>query len=180
MDTIKYILILFFAVDFILLVGFLNHLGIFKKVEVIEKEVGPFEFIYKDYVGDYSKSGPIFDEVYKTLIINNINTTKGLGLYYDNPQTTPKEKCRAKVGVVLKEEDYQKFESIKDQYGRMTVEKTKAITTEFPYKNKMSFFIGVIKAYPTLMKYAQEKGYNTPVAIELYESDKIIYMMEIK
>jgi len=179
MKTIKYIAIAILIL-ILLLVGLMAYLGFFNKVEIVEKEVGPFEFVYEDYIGDYSKTMPIFDKVYKSLIADGITPTEGLGVYYDNPQVTPKEECRAKVGSILPKKDYDKFETMKDKYGRMTVEKTKAMVAEFPYKNKMSFVAGVIKVYPKFMEYAKEKGYETPIGMELYQEDKIIFMMEIK
>ena len=39
------------------LVAFAAYSGFFAKVEIVEKEVGPYTFIGKEYVGNYKNSG---------------------------------------------------------------------------------------------------------------------------
>jgi hypothetical protein len=54
-----------------------------------------------------------------------------------------------------------------------------SIVIEFPKKNMLSYMIGPIKCYPALMKYAQEKSYKMAAPYELYNNEKILYVMEI-
>jgi len=63
-----------------------------------------------------------------------------------------------------------------------TINATKSIVIEFPLKNSVSYMAGVIKVYPVLKKYMQEKGYKMEVPItELYATatKKIYYIAEI-
>ena len=64
-----------------------------------------------------------------------------------------------------------------------TIPSTKSIVIEFPLKSSISYMAGVIKVYPVLEKYMQEKGYKMQVPItELYDmaGKKIYYIAEIK
>lgn len=57
-----------------------------------------------------------------------------------------------------------------------------SVVIEFPLKNSASYIVGMIKVYPVLKRYLQEKGYNIQVPIsELYDmaAKKIFYVVEI-
>ena len=161
----------------LLALAFLAYMGFFGEVTVTEREVGPYTFTYEEFVGDYAKTGPVFKEINKTLRKNGIETTKGLGIYYDDPQVILKDELKSKVGAIVTEEQAFQIDDRGLKYKIMTVDKFDAIVVEFPLKNAISIAIGVNKAYPALSEYMEENGYKSAPAYEVYDYDegKIIY-----
>jgi len=167
----------------ILILALINrwYLGGFKKLNVEEKMVGPYTMAYTAYVGDYSKVGPSMDKVYEVLSWAGIFSATGVGIYYDDPAVVSGEDLRSDVGAIVVWSDITKVPQsaeikIKNIGGKQSM------VVEFPIKNSVSYMAGVIKVYPILKKYMQEKGYSNEVPVmELYDmvAKKIYYVVEI-
>ena len=141
--------------------------------------MGPYTIVYVNHTGDYKKVGPVMDELYQNLKMAGITQTAGIWIYYDDPATTPTEQLKSEVGSVINPEDISKLKDVGLTYQTKNIEKGTKIVVSFPYKNKLSYFMGPIKVYPLLNTYITEKGYATwNAAIELYdEANKVIYFM---
>lgn len=156
------------------------YYGGFKTVHFEEKETGGELFVYEDVIGDYNQSPVYMDSVYYSLIHNfNIETTRGAGLYFDNPQDVEKSKLRSRVGCLLDTTpDSLTLVKIRERHKVEELPRQKYIVTEFPHRGTMSVFVGLMKVYPAMNKYLEEKSYkdNTPV-MEIYDvpSQRIIY-----
>ncbi|MCX5781121.1 MAG: GyrI-like domain-containing protein [Elusimicrobia bacterium] len=158
-------------------------LGTFMRINVVEKEIGPFQLVYKEHKGSYNGVGKIQMEIYRDLLNNEkIDTSKGFGIYYDNPKTVKEADLRSIVGVILEEKDYVKIPKLKTKYNIMLYPKTPSMTAEFPLKNILSIYIGVMKVYPVLSKYIKNKNYEGVPSMEIYDmaGKKIIYSMQVK
>jgi hypothetical protein len=168
-------------VIFILIISYLGYMGIFDRLKVEEKEMGPYIFAYEEYIGDYAKTGPIFDKVYKELLDAGIETKLGLGIYYDNPRIVDKDKLQSKAGSIITPEQEKKIDELGLNIKVMNIEKTNVYTLDFPYKNSASIIFGVIKAYPTLEKYMLKNSINPSPSYEIYdmEGGKITYFMPL-
>lgn len=155
------------------------YLGWFTTLQVEEREMWPYTMVYVEHVGDYKKVGPIMDQIYQTLTKADINQQAGIGVYYDNPATTPVDQLKSEVGSIINPEDMGKIADLWVEYKTKTIEKANKVVVSFPYKNKLSYMIGPMKVYPVLEKYIAEKGYVTwNAAIELYDvANKMIYFM---
>ncbi|MBN2087648.1 GyrI-like domain-containing protein [Candidatus Peregrinibacteria bacterium] len=165
----------------LLAIGFLGYMGLFGDINVVEKEVGPYIFAYEDFVGDYAKTGPVFDEINDNLLLNGVETSQGLGIYYDDPEVVMKENLKSRVGAIVSEEQAFQIDGRGLKHKIMTVDKFNAVTVEFPLKNMLSIIIGVKKAYPALSDYMDMKGYKNAPAYEIYDYDKgvILYAFPI-
>ncbi len=164
--------ILFFIVIGILFVlGTLSIIsGFFTSVRIKEKVMGPFKLVFKEHVGSYKETGKIQDEIYNKLLNEeNIETYRGFGIYYDDPQDTPQNELRSKSGCILEEKDYDKIHKLDDSYNLMELEKQKFIYTEFPFKSKISIIMGTFKVYPKIEKYVEEKSYKKREVMEIYD-----------
>ena len=139
--------------------------GLFSKIIISEKIVGPFEIVYKEHIGDYSKVGPTMDEIYYGLKDVGIQTTKGIGVYYDDPRLTERSELRSDVGSIL--EPNQIYDGY--DFKQMMIEKGSAVVAEFPYKSKMSIIFGVIRVYPKLNKYIEDNEIQAGPIIEVYD-----------
>jgi hypothetical protein len=156
-------------------------LGFFTKVTVVDKQEGGYILVGENFTGDYAKSGEPMLRVDAKLKSVGINCSKGFGIYYDNPKTTPREKCRSFLGNILEDRYFPRIDEIKKLELKIdTVRLKQSLVIEFPYKSRMSFFIGPMKAYPALSEYAEKHYYKASLAMELYDMPmkKIFYIMQ--
>jgi ribosomal protein S24E len=168
----------------VVLVLLYTYFGGFKKitVEIINK--GGETVVYEDITGDYKQCGVVMDSIYYSLLDNyGIETSKGFGKYFDNPQKVEKEKLRSQAGSIIEKQDISRLNSIKGDFKIMELPIQKYLTTEFPYKNRLSVILSIIKVYPALNRFVKANDFeeDTPV-IEIYDipNNKILYRKEIK
>jgi len=178
------ILLVILAGLLILLVGLYVYLGGLRKVNASVRYEGGDLLFYVDIKGDYKQSATVMDKVYYALLNDyQIETTKGFGIYYDDPQTTAKEELRSEAGCILEEEHSEHYDDISNRFKMTSFPEDRYILAEFPYKTKASVMMSVFKVYPALNKYAKLKGWciDTPV-MEIYDlpNHKILYRKEIR
>lgn len=160
-----------------------TYFGGFKQLDIKVSVQGGETVVYETITGDYRQSGEVMDKIYYALLNkHNLETYKGYGLYLDNPQKVEKEKLRSEAGSIIEEKDLEKLKALNHRFQTKVLQNKKYITTEFPYKGKLSVMLSIMKVYPALSKYAKEKGYNEDGAVmEIYDipNDKILYRKEI-
>lgn len=169
------------AVMLVISTGFLWYLGVFSNYSIEEKIEGGYTVVGIEVVGPYSKVGKHIDAVDTKLKGLGIVSSRGFGIYYDNPNMVPKEKCRSFVGNILDENDFGKLEEIRGKGMKIdTIPKSIALVVQFPYKNMMSFMVGPMKVYPMLNEYVNEKGLKPTLTYEVYDmgAKKTIFVMQ--
>jgi len=172
------IYVLIFAI--VIIAVFLNYHGIFKKIVIEEKEMGPFVLVYEDHRGAYKNIGPVMDKVYLSLLNEDqIQASRSMGVYYDNPQTTPEADLRSVGGYLIEDNNLEQLPFLEDKYKVMRIDSGRLMVAEFPYKSKFSIIAGTMLAYPALNKYIAEHKYQPREMMEIYDqaSGKIIYLM---
>jgi len=182
MKIIKVILIVFvvLAVSFVAVYA---YYGGFKKISFRIENQGGETVVYEDVTGDYSQAGRVTDKIYNTLLNDEkIETTKGYGIYYDNPQQVAKEKLRSEMGCIVEDIDSAALARLVEKYQVKTLPQSDFIVTEFPFKGKLSIFFAIMKVYPALGKFCEKQGYIESPIIEIYDmpNKKIIYRKEAK
>jgi hypothetical protein len=182
MKVLKTILIVLASLTVALIVCYVFYGG-FKKIDVSVSISGGEVLIYEKIQGDYKQSAVIMDKIYNALLNEDkIETYKGFGIYYDNPQKVEKSELRSDVGCIIEEKDIYKLPVLETKYAIQTFPEKKYIQTEFPYKGKISIFLGIMKVYPALNKYAIQNGYNEEgLVMEIYDipNNKILYRKEL-
>lgn len=124
------------------------------------------------------------DTIYYSLLNEyGVETTKGVGIYYDNPQQVEKSKLRSEIGCILDAPlDSMKMSDISSKFKIKTLPESPSIVTEFPFKGTMSVIVGIIKIYPALNDFISKNGYkaNGPI-LEIYDTPNktIIYRQEV-
>ncbi len=161
--------------------GFLGYMGMLTPLAVSESKMGPYLFVYEDHTGPYMGTGKVFDKVYEAVKADGVDTTRGLGIYFDNPSEVPSDKLRSQCGLVVEEKDYQKFSAVGKKYKSKVLNSSDSVVVEFPIRNSLSYAFGPMKAYPALDKYAREKGYKISEPYELYDmpAGKIYFVAPI-
>lgn len=177
------IIIIVVAILTAIVVGFAAYWGAFKSIKFSVVEQGGETLVYEEMTGDYRQSGVIMDRVYYSLLNDyKIETFKGFGIYYDNPQKVETSKLRSEVGCIIEESDIHRLNELEGKFKIKTYPKGKYIVAEFPYKGKLSVIFGIMKVYPALNKFVKEKGYDEEGAImEIYDTPgkKIVYRKAI-
>lgn len=176
------IIIIIIAVIVVISLVALSRYGLFSSVSISERIVGPYTLVYKKHIGEYKNVGPVMDELYHDLKDSYaIETTKGFGLYYDNPQEVDKDKLRSIVGCIVEGRSVEDLIKVGNKYGVKEYPSSKSVVAEFLYKGKMSIIIGVFKVYPKLSAYIKEHKYAQTPIMELYDqpNEKIKYILSI-
>lgn len=156
-----------------------GYYGGFTKVQFQTVKQGGEILVYQEFVGDYQQSGVIMDKVYSSLLNDyKIETRRGFGIYYDNPETVEASKLRSDLGCILEHKDSAKVAVLQKSFKVKTCPEGNYLVAEFPFKGKMSIILGIMKVYPALSEYMEENGFSDQVSImEIYDTpnQKIIY-----
>ncbi|GAB6121272.1 GyrI-like domain-containing protein [Dysgonomonas termitidis] len=180
---VKILLALIFGI-IILLVAIYAYYGGFRTVNFEVKEAGGEVFVYENVTGDYSQSPVVMDSIYYALLNDyKIGTTKGAGMYYDNPQQVEKSKLRSEIGCILDTyPDSMQMVVLSNRFKVKVLPKGNYIVGEFPNKGMISTIVGIMKVYPALTKYIETAGYkkDEPV-MEIYDvpAKVIIYRQSV-
>jgi DNA gyrase inhibitor GyrI len=158
--------------------------GLFANISITEKKAGPYVLVYKKHIGNYKNSGNVMDEVYKDLISNSIESSKGFGLYYDNPRKVKTAKLRCVAGCIVDGVGIEELKKKISGYRIAEYPGSKCVIAEFPYRGKISINLGIFRVYPQLIDYLAYKKYDEMPIMELYDvpGHKIEYIVspEIK
>jgi hypothetical protein len=121
------------------------------------------------------------DEVSKDFLAHGWDINQKIGIFYDDPQDIDTAKLRSDIGIVVKSSDFQSIDQLSGSYLTQILPQNNRLTTLFPYTNKLSFVVGVFRAYPLINKYLKEHNYvyNLP-RIEIYDTKNIQYLVELK
>ena len=181
MKIMKVVLIIL-AVLVVLLIVIYAYYGGFKKISFRIENQGGEIVVYENVTGDYSQSSKVSDRVYYTLLNDEkIETTKGIGIYYDNPQKVAKDKLRSEIGCIVENVDSATLTRLAEKYQTKTLPQCEFVVAEFPFKGKLSVLFGIMKVYPALDKFNKEHGYIESPITEIYDvpNKKIMYRKEI-
>ncbi len=181
--SIKKIILIIIALIIIGTVLLLAFSGIFTKIIITEKEAGSFWLVYKRHEGPYHIVKKVMAKIYHSLKTNEqINATKGFGIYYNDPKKTDVEDLRSDVGYILDKKDYKYIPRLKKNFKIKMFAKTKCMVIEFPFRNSFSVYLGIILVYPVLESYIKEKKYKSNPVMEIYDkpNKKILYIAPIR
>ncbi|MEI8273291.1 MAG: GyrI-like domain-containing protein [Paludibacter sp.] len=180
MKTVKIIVGVIISITLILLLAIANYGG-FTNVNVVQKEEGGEKLVYEKFLGSYDKTGSVAQKIQYQLEKENVVTFKSFGIYYDNPRFVKKDSLHSDVGCILENADTSKTFWLKGKFNIKTCPVKKYISAEFPFKDKMSIMLGVLKVYPALMKFVKDNNFDEKGPImEIYDmpNHKILYRKE--
>lgn len=165
----------------VLLVLVYAYYGGFKKINFHVETSGGETMVYESVTGDYSQTPKYTDKIYYALLNDEkIETTKGIGIFYDNPKNVAKDQLRSEVGCLLENADSTVISKLSGRYKLKTLPVDDYIVAEFPMKGGLSFMVGILKVYPALNKFSLENGFNDSPITEIYDvpNKKITYRKE--
>lgn len=87
-----------------------------------------------------------------------------LGVYLDNPEEVPPSECRARIGVIVDDED-----AAECVLPSVTYRSQETAQTQLPYFDLISVLIAVYKAYPAFSKFCKNRGASADEYVEMIE-----------
>lgn len=166
----------------VLFVSIYAYYGGFKKIDIQVESQGGETIVYENVIGDYKQTSKFTNKIYYSLLNDEkIETAKGIGIFYDNPQKTAKDKLRSEVGCIVENIDSTIVAKLSDKYHVKTLSENEYVVTEFPFNGGMSIILGIMKVYPALDKYCGEHGLKDGPITEIYDvpNKKIVYRKEV-
>lgn len=74
--------------------------GFFQKFQMKKDSLPDTKILYVSYKGAYANVGPLFEEINKNKD-QVFLFSDTFGFYYDNPNNTSPQQCRAVVGIIV-------------------------------------------------------------------------------
>lgn len=170
---------------FVAVFGFYAYYGGLNDITFKTENQGGETVAYESVTGDYSQTPVYTDKIYNSLLNEDkIETTRGFGIFYDNPKDVDTDKLRSEVGCIIDTTlDSIQTAQLSKKYNIKTLPQSKYIVAEFPYKGSASIMVGIFKVYPALENYSKENNITTtgPVT-EIYDvpNMKIVYRQQIQ
>ncbi|KAA6337094.1 hypothetical protein EZS27_014806 [termite gut metagenome] len=161
-----------------LLTALFGYFGGFSKIIIRTLKAGGEVLVYENVTGAYNQASKVSNKIYYDLLnTEKIPTTKGFGIYYDNPKNVEQSKLRSEVGCIVDAVDNNLMDKLKEKYQVKTVPEENCLVVEFPFKGGFSILVGMIKVYPVIEKYVTENNYLDGPVMEIYDvpNKKIIY-----
>ena len=138
--------------------------------------------VYEAVKGDYKQTKEVTGKVYYALLNEDkIETTRGFGIFYDNPKKVAKDQLRSEVGCLLDNPTPETIARLSKKYSIKTLPMARNLVVEFPMKGFPSIIIGVMRVYPAIEKYSIEHGLKESPIMEIYDvpNYKMIYRKEV-
>lgn len=180
MKIIKWSLIVL-VVLVLLAAAWLAYMGVFSTPKVTRQKIGPYTLVYEEYTGPYSDTGKVIKRVYDSCTAVGVVTSKGFGIYLNNPKMTEPDKLQSEIGCVLEEKDLDKAGLLQKKFKVKVWPASDCLVAEFPIRNDLSYMIGPLKVYPELNKALAAEKAKLGAAMELYDvpAKKILYIFQI-
>lgn len=130
---------LFVALLLVAVVTGLAYLGAFASVEVEERAMGPFRFVYRTLDGaDPRRVGEITEQVGNALRAAGVMRIRPFDVYYPEEASTPNE-----IGWEVAEEHFQALTALDLSFLQRTIPAKPCMVARFPWKHPLSFVVGL-------------------------------------
>jgi len=158
-------------------VGFLSTQGLFTSVEVKQGEQGGHFLVGKHHMGPYYTIGDVFTELH-----SQSPDAHFMGVYFDDPDTTPEDSCRSFAGwQVASAAAGLEWVAAHPDYSLFEIKKRRSMYCDWPHPQGLGMLMGTFKAYPALGEAAVATGDFTlegMVAFEDYGEESMRFVMQ--
>lgn len=162
-----------------------GYYGGFNRIDIGESVPGGEIIVYKKVTGSYKKTPTHMNEVYDSLMAGfNIQTTKGVAVYYDAPDDVAEENLRSDVGCVIDDIeaiDQQTMTKIRQLWHVEMLPVAPSVVVEVPSRGKISVVVNMFRVHSKIKRYISSQGYQKGALTEIYDmnANKIIYRQRI-
>lgn len=170
----------------LLIAGILVHAGLFTRVEISEKQMGPYQTVYKPHTGAYHKISSVIDEISETLVLDDrLETSLSFGHYFDNPfeGSTKIKDLKSHAGIIIDPSDTAELSALimqHDFHSEMVPIGT-YLVVELPFRSEFSKITGPLKVYSKINKYLNKEDFKMQSLIEIfdYQNSRLLYISPI-
>lgn len=153
------------------LVVFAIYMGAFRRVQIVERDEGPFLFIYRGVKGvDQGTIGAVTTELHGVLTTAGVEGMRPLDIFHP-----PADGLLNEIGFEIPISEAPKLLTVQG-FSRKTIPRQRYMATAFPFRNRLSFMVGYVKVDPALKAYRQQKLYGAAWAIARNDGDTITYL----
>jgi hypothetical protein len=174
------IIVIIITVLFIFFLGVSFYAGMFDKLSLEIAEVGPYPIIYREHKGPYDGVKFALHDVYRHLKTKRMQwTTKGIAVFYDNPQTVKAQDLHSIAGCITD----TVLTNLDTPYKSQIMPKTRAIVGTFHIRSFLSNYTGTQKYYSAKESFAREnKVVLAGPVIELFDmgARRVFYIAPVK
>jgi hypothetical protein len=150
-------------------------LGAFARIEIEEREAGPYRFVYRTMTGaDPQQVGRITDEIARALGAAGIAQRQPLDLFYPEGAAQPNE-----IGFAVGDADARKLAGLDATLLQRTLPAAPSLVAQFPWKHPASFVVGYFKVVPALKLHREAHAYQDGPSYTVNLGDTILYVQPI-
>ncbi|MCF8302927.1 MAG: hypothetical protein K9I94_06585 [Bacteroidales bacterium] len=171
------ILVFLIAIAF----GAFWYAGIFTSFSVTEIEVGPYTGLYENVYGDHSDASEVRNKIYKELNGDKLTVSSVFGVYFEEPESTPKGDLMGYAGCMIAHSDTVHLDDLRYPYETLRMKRNKRIVVDIRYENNLTQLAGMLRIHPAMREYAEIKGYQVKPIMEIYDlpNQRIRYIMPL-
>jgi hypothetical protein len=174
------ILAVIIAVSLIAFFGLSYYAGVFDKADVVLRDAGPYNLIYREHKGPYKGVWLAQYDVSRFLKEKrSIAPRKRFAIFYDNPRKKNPGELRSVGGYITD----SLLPGVPAPYVTEEFPKTASLVGTFPFRSFMSPMTGPMKFYPEmLMLLNRQKREAAGPVMEIYDvqNKTIIYIAPLK
>jgi hypothetical protein len=173
-------IVIIIIVLFVLFLGTSFYAGMFDKLSLEIAQVGPYPIVYREYKGPYDEVKFALHDVYRYLKTKRMQwTSRGIGIFYDDPRTVKQQDLRGIAGCVTD----TLLTNLDTPYKSQILPKTRAIVGTFHIRSFLSNYTGTQKYYSAKESFAREnKVVLAGPVIELFDmgARRVFYIAPVK
>lgn len=150
----------------------LAYMGAFERIEISEKDQGPFTFVYRDMsAGGMSKVREMTTALDLLLESRGVTHRRPLDVFFPDQ--------RGEIGFAVEGALPAQLTLLAAEAKVREIPVQRCMVAEFPWRNPLSFVVGYFKVDPALAKHRNAHGYKKVEALALNNGDVIVYMQPI-
>lgn len=157
----------------VVVLGVLGWMGALSPVEVAERDMGPYQFVYVHETStDHDKIGQLTDALGTRLEAAGVAQRKPAQEYFPNGRG-----MQNRIGFLVEQTvgpDVLGPETFFQVIGTQ-----RYMVVEFPFRNPMSFVVGHLRVSPAFEAHVRKHSYAPAGAFVILDGDRILYLSPI-
>jgi hypothetical protein len=168
------ILMIIVGILLVVVLGGLGYMGAFGAVNVEEREMGPYLFVYvQEATTDFSKVGQLTENLGQRLEEAGFDQRKPAQVYYP-----PGRGIQNQIGFVVDRPVALAVLGAETFFRPIAAQRY--MVASFPYRNPLSFMLGYFRVEPVFKAHREAKGYPETNATVILEGDSILYLQRLE
>jgi len=147
-------------------------MGAVQPVVITERTDGPFLLVYRELGNvDLKKIDDITTELDKLLRDAGVEQRRQVGVFFPDD--------RVEIGLSVAGVTKERLEALTGKPKIREIAAQRYMVTRFPYRNRASYLVGLIKIAPALKKYGEAHGYRKSETLLVHDPSGIICMQAV-